>query len=158
MNTFLYVYHHLNIFFCDVLVYFFLLICSLIHIYTRLPWCSDGKESACNVGDLGLIPELGRSPGGGRATHSSILPGEFPWIEEPGVLQYMGSQRVGHDWATKHIYIHTHIHILEYKLYVNSLWDKYLPILKLTSLNVIFGGTEILHCNVLQLISLFFYG
>ena len=24
---------------------------------------SDGKESACNVGDLGLIPELGRSPG-----------------------------------------------------------------------------------------------
>ena len=27
---------------------------------------SDGKESACNVGDLGLIPELGRSPGGGN--------------------------------------------------------------------------------------------
>ena len=40
---------------------------------TRLPQCSDGKESACNVGDLGLIPELGRSPGGGMATHSSIL-------------------------------------------------------------------------------------
>ena len=29
----------------------------------RLPWCSDGKESACNAGDLGLIPGLGRSPG-----------------------------------------------------------------------------------------------
>ena len=27
---------------------------------------SDGKESACNVGDLGLIPGLGRSPGGGN--------------------------------------------------------------------------------------------
>ena len=27
---------------------------------------SDGKESACNVGDLGLIPGLGRSPGGGH--------------------------------------------------------------------------------------------
>ena len=26
----------------------------------------DGKESACNAGDLGLIPGLGRSPGGGR--------------------------------------------------------------------------------------------
>ena len=26
---------------------------------------SDGKESACNVGDLGSIPGLGRSPGGG---------------------------------------------------------------------------------------------
>ena len=29
----------------------------------RLPWCSDGKESACNAGDLGLIPGSGRSPG-----------------------------------------------------------------------------------------------
>ena len=29
------------------------------------PGGSDGKESACNVGDLGCIPELGRSPGGG---------------------------------------------------------------------------------------------
>ena len=27
---------------------------------------SDGKESACNVGDLGSIPELGRSPGEGK--------------------------------------------------------------------------------------------
>ena len=30
------------------------------------PGGSDGKESACNVGDLGLIPELGRSPGEGN--------------------------------------------------------------------------------------------
>ena len=34
---------------------------------------SDGKESACNAGDLGSIPGLGRSPGEGMATHSSIL-------------------------------------------------------------------------------------
>jgi len=34
---------------------------------------SDGKESACNAGDLGLIPGSGRSPGEGNATHSSIL-------------------------------------------------------------------------------------
>jgi len=33
----------------------------------------------------------------GMATHSSILPGESPWTEEPGGLQSMGSQRVGHD-------------------------------------------------------------
>ena len=38
-----------------------------------LPGGSDGKVSACNVGDLGLILGLGRSPGGGHATHSSIL-------------------------------------------------------------------------------------
>ena len=30
------------------------------------------------------------------ATHSSILAWEIPWIEEPGGLQSMGSQRVGH--------------------------------------------------------------
>ena len=31
-----------------------------------LPGSSDGKESACNVGDLGSIPRLGRAPRGGR--------------------------------------------------------------------------------------------
>ena len=31
------------------------------------------------------------------ATHSSILPWRIPWTEEPGGLQSMGPQRVGHD-------------------------------------------------------------
>ena len=31
-----------------------------------LPGSSEGKESACTVGDHGLIPRLGRSPGGGK--------------------------------------------------------------------------------------------
>ena len=35
----------------------------------------------------------------GMATHSSILIWEIPWTEEPGRLQSMGLQRVGHDWA-----------------------------------------------------------
>ena len=34
------------------------------------------------------------------ATHSSILAWRIPWMEEPGGLQSMGSQRVGHDWVT----------------------------------------------------------
>ena len=34
------------------------------------------------------------------ATHSSTLSWKIPWTEEPGMLQCMGSQRVGHDWAT----------------------------------------------------------
>ena len=34
--------------------------------YLELPADSKGKESACNAGDLGLIPGLGRSPGGGN--------------------------------------------------------------------------------------------
>ena len=37
------------------------------------------------------------------ATHSSILAFEIPWIEEPGGLQSMGSQRVRHDRAHTHI-------------------------------------------------------
>ena len=36
----------------------------------------------------------------GMATHSSILALRIPWTEEPGRLQSMGSQRVGHDWVT----------------------------------------------------------
>ena len=32
------------------------------------PGGSDGKESVCNVGDLGSIPELGRSPGEGNGS------------------------------------------------------------------------------------------
>ena len=50
------------------------------------PCGSDGKESACNAGDPGLVPGSGRSPGEGIATHSSIL----AWTEEPGGLQCMG--------------------------------------------------------------------
>ena len=33
-------------------------------------------------------------------TYSSILAWRIPWTEEPGGLQSMGSQRVGHDWET----------------------------------------------------------
>ena len=36
----------------------------------------------------------------GKATHWSILARRIPWTEEPGGLQSMGSNRVGHDWAT----------------------------------------------------------
>ena len=38
----------------------------------------------------------------GMATHSSNLAWRIPWTEEPGGPQSMGSQRVGHNWATKH--------------------------------------------------------
>ena len=37
------------------------------------------------------------------ATHSSILAWKIPWMEEPGRLPSMGSQRVWHDWAWRHI-------------------------------------------------------
>ena len=53
------------------------------------PGCSAGKESNCNPRDLGLIPELGRSPEEGKATHSSILTWRNQWT-----VQSMESQTV----------------------------------------------------------------
>ena len=41
------------------------------------PDSTFGKESACNAGDPGSTPGLGRSAGEGKATHSSIQPREF---------------------------------------------------------------------------------
>ena len=90
-----------------------------------LPSGSAGKEFSCNAGHLGSIPRLRRSLGEGNvyplqysglknsmdcivhgvkdmATHSSILAWKILWTEEPGSLQSMGSQRVGHDGVTKY--------------------------------------------------------
>ena len=53
--------------------------------------------SAGDIRDRGSIPGLGRSPGGGQATHSSILAWRVPWTEEPGWPQSIGSQTVGRD-------------------------------------------------------------
>ena len=58
---------------------------------------SDGKESACNAGDPSSILSHKDPLEKGMATHSSILAWDMPWTEEPGRLQSMGSQRVGHD-------------------------------------------------------------
>ena len=46
--------------------------------------------NAGDVGDAGLIPGSGRSPGKGNATHSSILAGKSPGTEDPGELQTIG--------------------------------------------------------------------
>ena len=54
------------------------------------PCGSVGKESACDVGVMALIPGLGRSPREGKATLSSILAWRIPWTIH-------GSQTVGHD-------------------------------------------------------------
>ena len=65
------------------------------------PGGSASKESACNVGDLGLIPGSGRSPGEGNGNTflDSCLENSMD-VEEPGGLQSMGLQRVSHDWVT----------------------------------------------------------
>ena len=47
-------------------------------MFLGFPGGSDGKELACNAGDLGLTPGLGRSLEDGMATHSSILVWRIP--------------------------------------------------------------------------------
>ena len=69
----------------------------LLAYFQGFPGSSDGKTSAYSAGDLGSIPGLGRSPGEGNGIHSSIFAWKVPWTKEPGRLQSMGLQRVGHD-------------------------------------------------------------
>ena len=73
--------------------------------------CSDGdlnqdkgfpggsvvKNPPAIAGDVGSIPGSGRSLEKEMATHSSTLAWKISWMEEPGGLQSMGSQRVEHD-------------------------------------------------------------
>ena len=60
-------------------------------------WIKKLLVNAGDTGDLGSIPGPGRSPGGGRGNHSSILIWRIPWTEEPGGLQSIVLYRVGHD-------------------------------------------------------------
>ena len=59
------------------------------------PSSSDSKESACNAGDPGSIPGLGKSPGEGSATPSSILAWRIPSTEESVGLPCTVLQRGG---------------------------------------------------------------
>ena len=45
------------------------------------------KNLPANAGDVGLISGVGRAPGEGNGTHSSLLAWEIPWKEKPGGLQ-----------------------------------------------------------------------
>ena len=60
-----------------------------IPVFMGFPGGSDGKESACNAGDLGLIPGLGRSPGRGHGN-----PFHYSCLENP--------MDRGAWWATVH--------------------------------------------------------
>ena len=67
---------------------------------TGFPGGSDGKESACNEGDLNSIPGLGRSPGEGNGNPLQYSGLENPMDRGAWQVQSMESQRVRHDWKT----------------------------------------------------------
>ena len=64
------------------------------------------KESACNTGDPGSIPVLGRSPGEENGNPLQIIAWRIPWTEEPDRSTKL--QIVRHDWATN-----THTHVMK---------------------------------------------
>ena len=97
------------------------------YTHCGLPWWLSGKESTCQGRGCGFdpwvkkiqmvlvvknlppmqetleaqVPSLGREDHLEKemATHCSILAWRISWTEEPGVLQSIGSHRVGHDWS-----------------------------------------------------------
>ena len=59
-------------------------------VVMNLPAMQETQEMWVSLGREDPLKE-------GTATHSSILAWRIPWTEEPGGLQFIGSQRVGHD-------------------------------------------------------------
>ena len=73
---------------------------SAVYVTSGYLFNSNGsvvKNLSANAGDMDSIPGWKDPLEKGMATHSSILAWRIPWTEEPGGLQSMGSQRVGHD-------------------------------------------------------------
>ena len=90
------------------------------------PGGSAGKESACDAGDLGLIPGLRISPGEGNGyplQYSSLdnLKDRGAW------LQSMVSQKVGHDWSDLTLLLHYTMATSSY-LFLKVGPQKYMPV------------------------------
>ena len=68
--------------------------------WTELNWSDWASLVAYMVNNLPAMHRPGFDPPKkGMATHSSIFAWKIPWTGEPGRLQSMGSERVGHDWT-----------------------------------------------------------
>jgi len=77
--------------------------CSFLKLMiVYITFCGlNPPTSAGDTGDAGLIPGSGRSPGEENGSHFSNLAWKITWTEEPGGLQFMGSQRVEHSLVTE---------------------------------------------------------
>ena len=63
-------------------------------IADEFPGGSEGKESACNAGELGSILGLGRPPGEGNGNPLQYSCLKIPWTEEPGGLSPWGCKEL----------------------------------------------------------------
>ena len=78
--------------------------------YSIFPGGSDGKASTYNGGDLGLIPGLGRSPGGGHGN-----PLQYSCLENPHEQRSLAGSPWGHKESdtTERLNAHTHTMLIE---------------------------------------------
>ena len=95
---------------------------------SRLPWGCDGWAWILEGGSWRSLGKERRQENPKQKewheqslliTHSSILTWRIPWTEEPGRLQSMGSQRVGHNWVTNTF---TSLHLQHLLLQLFSLF------------------------------------
>ena len=94
-------------------------------VFSYSPCSLEGKESACTVGDMGLVPGLGRSP---ARRHNNTL--QYSCLEKIPMdrgawrATVHGLQRVGHDWVNKHIHKMEFALVSDYRIvfftYINS--------------------------------------
>ena len=91
-----------------------------MYVYIGFPGGSNSKEQETWLWSLGQEDP----PQKGMATDSSILARRIPSTEEPGGLQSMRSQRVGHDWVTNtftFMYMYKLNHFAEQQKFFNRV-------------------------------------
>ena len=99
----------------------------LCHIYLCFPSGSDCKESACNAGNMGSIPWLGRSPGGmsGNPLQYSCLENRHGQKSLAGYTVHGVTESDTTEWlSTAHIYLH----VFSFHWYIFILNRVLLPI------------------------------
>ena len=128
---------------------------SLKHFWTHgLPWWLRRWRLCPQCGRLSFDPWLGKTPWRREWQPTRVLALRIPWIEEAGGLEFMGSQRVRHNWATNSIILcqtHTYIHTRFSS--VTTVLPKCMPLASLITISCLQGlpggsaGTESA-CNV----------
>ena len=89
---------------CERYIYITELLCCTVE--TGLPWWLSSKESACNEGDLGLMPGSGRSSGGGHG-NPVFLPGESHGQRSLVGYSSQGRKKSDTTEATEHARMHS---------------------------------------------------
>ena len=92
-------------------------LCCLSILYIVRPWCWEGLGAGGEGDDRGWDGWMA-SPT--RCTWVWVNSGSWWWTGRPGMLWFMGSQRVGHDWATELNWIELNVYLLILNSFISS--------------------------------------